>query len=289
MNGGTGWRLRLAERIGASYAANPNAKVVMIAGSVGRGSADRYSDIEIDVYYAEPPTETERVAAVQRCGGTVQQLDQDEDEWEEQMSIEGSGAATSTFLVATMERYLRRVVDEGAIAPEAQTRLFSLQHGVTLKGEEQVERWRRRAAAYPDGLQQLMIRENLALKPFHYAAEMLAARDDLLALYDVFVDTGQSLLGALLGLNRIYMPAPDHLKSMDEIIGLMAIKPADLSARLKRSFRIEPTAAVGALNTLIEETISLVEAHVTGLDTGPYRPDAQRRRIARDMPPVGLG
>jgi hypothetical protein len=144
VNEATGWRLALAERIGASYASDSNARVVMVAGSVGRGSADRYSDVEVDVYYSRPPTEAERIAAAERSGGTIERLDEDADEWEERLSFGGFHAHTSTFLVATMERYLHETVDECATAPEAQTRLFSLQHGKTLKGEEQVERWRGR-------------------------------------------------------------------------------------------------------------------------------------------------
>jgi Domain of unknown function (DUF4037) len=274
----TRWRLALAERVGASYASDENAQVVMVAGSVGRGSADRYSDIEVDVYYADPPSEAARMGAVERCGGTVELLARDEDEWEEQMSIGGFHAHTSTFLVATVERYLREVVDECAVAPEAQTRLFSLQHGITLKGDDRVEQWRAKAAAYPDGLQRAMLEENLRFRRFGYAAEMLAARDDLLALYEIFVETGRRLLGALLGLNRIYLPAPDYLKSMDETIGLMAIKPVDMSAGLKQSFRIEPTSAVGALEGLIEEMLELVETHLPGFDTARYRVDFATRR-----------
>jgi hypothetical protein len=261
----------------------------MIAGSVGRSSADRYSDIEVDVFYAEPPTEAERVAAVERSGGAVELLAHDEDEWEEQMSIGGFHAHTSTFLVATMERYLREVVDQCSLGPEAQTRLFSLQHGITVKGEDHVERWRAKAAAYPDGLQCAMLDENLRFGRFAYAAEMLAARDDLLTLYEIFVGTGRQLLGALLGLNRIYMPAPDYLKSMDETIGSMAIKPADLSARLKRSFRIEPSAAVVELEALIEETLALVERHVPRFDTTPHRAKLAKRRTAYDTPPAPSG
>jgi predicted nucleotidyltransferase len=286
MNEATRWRFALAEQIGAAYAANHNAEVVMIAGSVARGSADRYSDIEVDVYYAEPPTEAERIAAVERCGGTVELLAEDEDEWEEQMSIGGFHAHTSTFLVATMERYLREVIEQCSLAPEAQTRLFSLQHGITVKGESQVERWRAKAAAYPDGLQRAMLEENLRFGQFRHAAEMLAARDDLLALYDVFVETGRQLMGALLGLNRIYMPTPGYLKSMDETIALMAVKPADLAARLKRSFQTEPTPAVDELEALIEETLALVEAHVPGFDTAPIRTNRAGRRTAYDTPPA---
>jgi hypothetical protein len=106
-----------------------------------------------------------------------------------------------------------------------------------------------------------MLEENLSFERLWYAAEMLAARDDRLALYELFLATGRRLFGALLGLNRIYLPTPDYLKSMDETIGLMPIKPADLSARLKQSFRIEPTAAVRALEQLSEETRALVETH----------------------------
>ena len=135
VNEATRLRFALAEEIGASYASNHNAQVVVVAGSVGRGSADRYSDIDVDVYYAEPPTEAERIGAVERCGGTVHQLAQDADEWEEQMSIGDFHAHTSTFLVATIERYPREVVDDCSLAPEAQTRLFSLLHGIPLKGE----------------------------------------------------------------------------------------------------------------------------------------------------------
>lgn len=108
---------------------------------------------------------------------------------------------------------------------------------------------------------------------------MLAARNDLLVLYEIFVETGRKLLG----LNRIYLPSPGYLKSMDETIGLMAIKPADLAARLKQAFRIEPTAAVGALEELIEETLALVGTHVPGFDTTPYRAGAALRRTGEPV------
>ena len=286
MNEATRWRFALAEQIGAAYASNDNAEVIMVAGSVGRGSADRYSDVEVDVYYAEPPTDAERIAAVERCGGTVELLAQDESEWEEQMSIGGFHAHTSTFLVATMERYLREVVDQCSVAPEAQTRLFSLQHGVTLKGEDHVERWRAKAGAYPERLQHAMLDDNLRFGRFAHAAEMLAARDDLLALYEIFVEVGRHVLAALLALNRIYMPAPGYLKSMEETIGLMTIKPADLSVRLKRPFRIEPIAAVGELEALIGETYTLVETHVPAFDTAPYRAEVAGGRAAYDASPA---
>lgn len=284
MSDATSWRGRLAQRIAEAYAADDNSVVVMVAGSVGRGTADAYSDIEVDVYYARPPTESERVAAVERSGGTLVRLAEDDDEWEEQISFGGFPAASSTFLVETVERYLREVVDEYRIAPEAQTRLFSLQTGRVVKGEDQVGRWQTKAAVYPDGLQRAMLEANLGFERLRSGGEMLAARDDLLALYDALVETGWQLLSALLGLNRMYLPTPDALKGMDETIERLSLTPPNLSARLHEAFRAAPEPAVRSMEELISETLDLVDEHVPGFDTTPYRV-ANVRRHPWDEPP----
>lgn len=43
-------RLAIAERAASAYVANPHVDAVLVAGSVARGLADDYSDIELDVY-----------------------------------------------------------------------------------------------------------------------------------------------------------------------------------------------------------------------------------------------
>lgn len=286
MNDASRWRFEFARRIAASYAHNPKVQAVQVAGSVGRGTADRYSDIEIDIYYSEPPTEAERRAAVVGCGAVVDSLDQDEDEWEEQMLLDGVHAATSTFLVSTMERYLHQVVDEGEIAPAAQTRLYSLQHALPLLGHDLVERWREKAAAYPVRLTHNMLAANLPFHGFWYAEEMLAARGDVLLLYRNFVQVGQQLICALHGLNRRYLSTPDGIKWMDETLAALPIKPADCAARIKAAFQAEPVEGVRILKALIAETLDLVERHVADFDTAPYRANFSRHRQIWDGPPA---
>lgn len=288
MNQANRWRMVLAQQIAASYARNPNAEVVMIAGSVGRGTADRFSDIEIDVYYRRPPTMAERTADVEGCGGVLESMNEDDDEWEEQMSVGGFHAATSTFLISTMERYLQEVIDDAQIAPAAQTRLYSLLHAVPVKSEQLSQRWRVKAEQYPVELTYAMLQENLPFNGFWYAEEMLAARDDRLLLYKIFVGIGRQLIHALLGLNRQYLSTPEALKWMDETIAAMSLKPPDLSARIKGAFSVEPVAGVSILKTLIDETMTLVEAHLPEFDTAPYRAKFEQRRPVWDAPPTGL-
>jgi hypothetical protein len=280
MNEASQWRFAFAQRIAASYARNPKVRAIQVAGSVGRGTADRYSDLEIDIYYADAPTVAERVAAVEGCGATLESIDEDEDEWEEQMVLDGVHAATSTFLISTLERYLLEVVDEAQIAPTAQTRLYSLQKAIPILGHELVAQWQAKADAYPPQLTHAMLAANLPFRGFWYAEEMLAARQDVLLLYRSFIEVGRQMIGALLGLNRRYL-----LKWMHETLADLAIKPDGCASRITSAFRVEPVVGVRILKELIDDILTLVETHVPDFDTNPYRANFQRQRQALDGPP----
>ena len=285
MNEASQWRFALAQQLAKAYAANPKAQVVMAAGSTGRGSADRYSDLEIDIYWSAPPTDAERRAAVAGGGGILLSLfDYEEDEWAEEISIGGFHIGTSTFLVETMEAYLTEVLHEYSTAPLPQMRLYSLQHAIPLVGAGLVERWRSRAAAYPTALAHAMLREHLVFEGFGYAEEMLATRDDMLALADIFCRVERQVLGALLGLNRLYLPNPTY-KGMDELISEMRFSPPNLSARLKHAFRLPPLEGVQLLHSVIADIFALVEAHMPEFDTRPYREKVRQRRGVWDHAP----
>lgn len=279
------WRFEIAEQIAASYAQNPKVRVIMVAGSTGRGVADRYSDLEVDVYYDAPPTKDERIAMARGAGGEDVELAEDEIEWEEQFYMNGFHVATSTFLVSTMERFLDLTIDRCEVDEDAQMRLHSVLHSNALVGDDLVNRWRERAKAYPDGLMHAMLAENLQFRGFGYAEDMFAARDDALALYEIFVRIGQQMMCALMGLNRMYLPMPSGLKWMDESIGVMAVKPVNLSARMKQTFRMDLVDGLAELKALIDEVMDLVDEYGFGFDTRPYRKQLKKRRQVWDRLP----
>ncbi|MBV9282371.1 MAG: hypothetical protein JOZ41_20000 [Chloroflexi bacterium] len=287
MNRANLWRLELGRRIGMGYAANPKARVVMIAGSTGRGAADRYSDLEIDVYWSEPPTDEERRAAAEAGGGTLLDLwPYEEDEWAEEIDVGGFHIGTSTFLVETMERYLTEVLDRYSTEPLPQIRLSSLLHARTLTGEDLVERWRARASAYPPELARAVVRQNLTFQGFGYGEDMLVARDDPIALHDVISGVARQILGALLGLNGVYLPNPSF-KGMDALIAELRLTPPDLASRLRGALRLPPARGVEELHALIDDVFDLVDRHLPDVDTDPYRSQMRRRRPVWDHPPEG--
>src|SRR5438128_720717 len=77
MNDASRWRQALARQIAPAYAADPKVAAVVgdgrlpVGGSSARGHADRHSDIEIGVFWHEPPADAERRAAVEQMGGDL--------------------------------------------------------------------------------------------------------------------------------------------------------------------------------------------------------------------------
>jgi hypothetical protein len=270
-------RRRLAEIVAPAYAANPKVAAVLLAGSVARGIADQFSDIEIDIYWHTPPTEEDRTAPIERSGWGIVYRHVDENEWADGLLIEGVKADTSQFLVSTIERYLDDALVRAEIEPEYQVRITALQHGHALHGAELIERWRARAASYPEALAQAMLAEYCAFRP-RYLLEMLAARDDVLLLHQDLVAAEQQILSVLMGVNRVYAPHPFH-KWLDWEIGQLAIAPPDLNRRLRQILRAEPRAAVDQLHQLIEETFALIEQHVPSFDTSAARAAYSERRV----------
>src|SRR5260370_18333055 len=64
------WRYALAEQIASRSHAIPKVAAVLVEGSVARGYADHFSDIDLAVFWAEPPTAQERRDIVKRAGGS---------------------------------------------------------------------------------------------------------------------------------------------------------------------------------------------------------------------------
>ncbi len=143
-----------------------------------------------------------------------------------------------------------------------------------------LEEWRARASAYPDELRVAMVEQHLAFGP-HWWLEMLVERNDLPYLYDLLCRVEQTLLGALCGLNRVYLPATT-LKWAASIAADLMVAPPDLARRLNRVFRAAPRDGVREARRLIHETVDLVEAHLPEFDTAPVR--ARLAAPARVLP-----
>jgi hypothetical protein len=266
--------LTIANHIAAAYRDNPNVLVVMVSGSVARGLADTYSDLEIGVFWAHPPSDDERKTAIARSDGELWSFTSYQREPEvvthEQyglstLVIDGQPCSGSLMVSinhltrSAMEQCLADVLEHADTALDKQTLIAAVQDAIPLYGAVLLHTWQAQARVYPNRLAIKMIQESLWCGPW-CMPQAYAKRDDTLVLYQHFIWMQQSILKILAGLNRVYYRSEEH-KWLDAMIQRFSIAPPDLALRMKQAFREDPMIGVRHMLELIHETVLLVEQH----------------------------
>ena len=280
--------MALARRAAQVYAGNAKLAALTVAGSVGSGLADQFSDLELDCYWLSAPGDLDRISPVRALGGELTALwdyDADEEEWSEDYRLGELDVTVSNFLTATIERFLDEVVQHADTDPVKHMRLAALQHSRPLLGEQAIASWRARADAYPDALVAAMVER--ALNPHVLtgwaARHALASRGDDLAVRDLLVRAGRAVVGAVLALNRIYLPHR-QLKWQQHLITGLDVAPDQLARRLELLTTSQAPEALQVAEALLSETVLLAEAR-THADLGPFRQELSEQRRALDPPP----
>ena len=285
MNEASQWRYALARQIAPFIAVNPNVQAIMLAGSTSRGNADRYSDVEIGVFWSRPPSDEERMAPIEPSGGVFWELDEynDVDEiWMGEWGMFGVKMDVRNLTVEKMERIISDVIQQYDTDPFKHATLSALQHAIPLYNAPLLEGWQQRIIHYPDELARAIVEQYLDLTEWPWWIETLIARDDIPLLYQSFSEAVWQILGMLIGLNHLYHPGN---KWMDRLINELAIAPPDLSRRIKAAFRCEPLGGLLKLKMLILEVYALVEQHMPAIDVQTARQRFLRWREPFDEQP----
>jgi hypothetical protein len=284
------WRYALAQQIAPHYHANPKVAAVLVEGSVARDYADRSSDLDLAVFWAEPPTAQERRDIVTRARGGYRHpwpSHREAARWETRNVREGVAIDVRHTTVKATEGILAAVLEHADPQLSKQQRLAALRSALPLVNPTLITRWQQQAAAYPHELAVAMVRAHLRFRPA-WEQEQLAERNDVLVLYDSFCTAQKHLLLVLLGLNRLYYPG---WRWLDRLMDEMQVTPPQLSPRFKQHFAIvgiDPLASVYQLHELIEETFVLVETHLAAVDTRQARARFQEKRKNWEHAPDGL-
>jgi len=284
-------RLALAQKLAPYYGANPKVAAVAVAGSVARGYADRFSDLDLAVFWSLAPADQERREIIKRARGKRAQLAASHGEevyWSDTYEVDGIAIDVRHMDVETTRRILADVLERSDPSLSKQRHLAALLSAVPLADSSAVlADWQSRVKVYPRALSVAMVQEHLRFPPA-WEQEQLAERGELLALYESFCTAQKQMLLVLMGLNRLYYPS---WQWMDRLMAQMPIAPTKLAPRCKQVFgivSIDPLASVYQLHDLIEETFHLVQTQLRELDTTQARARFQGRRRVRERVPDGL-
>ena len=298
MNYASQWRLALARWVAAAYAANPSVAAVIVGGSTARGHADRYSDIEVGVFWHQPPTDEDRTSAglvvTQAAGWDAPHLypyDPAEEMWEDDLflgHITPGQPATGVlvevphYTAEFVERVLIDVLEHHDPSDLKQSLLAAITTAIPVHGESLIEAWRARAAAYPRELAVAVVQRHAQIDHFWRTDMFLERGNNLMLLYDTLVQVSKKLLYVLLALNRAFYSG--FLWAHLQMSGL-DIAPADFYGRLRRVFQSEPATAARELQALVEEVYNLVEQEMPEVDVDWLRRVFRWRRQPWDAPP----
>jgi Domain of unknown function (DUF4037) len=292
-NAHVAWRMAVARRAARVYAGNARLAAFAVAGSVGGGLADRFSDLEIDCYWHEPPADADRLAPIEALGGvlgTLWDFDPDDAEWSEDYQLDGLDVTVSSFTTGTVDGWLDAVTLRADTDPVKHMRLAAIQRCRPLTGAELVSAWRERAGRYPDELVAAMVHRALhpGALPGWAAREALAERGDEIAVQALRAAVTQAVLGALLAINRVY---PPHRlpKWQQHLLAGLAVAPDRLAGRLHElACTADPGRALAVAAALLAETAALAE-RTAGIDLGEFREALAERRRSHTPPVPGLG
>lgn len=281
------WRLRLAQEIEGAYGPAPTLAVLAAAGSVGAGYADRWSDLEVDCYWREPPSDADRLRPVRALAGDLAaywEYDDGDREWSEEYQLRGLTVTVSNFTVATVEEFLGAVLDAGDLDPAKHYRLAALGGCRALRGAGMLAAWRDRLGRYPDTLAAAVVES--CLRPDRFPGwsvrEALVERGDTIAVHALLAAVSQGVFSAVLATNRAFQP---HRlpKWQRQLLGGLPHRPRDLEARLEQLWHQQPRAAVASAEALVSETLELAEREL-GVRFDSTRADLAEQRRALDPP-----
>lgn len=267
----------VARKVADAYGQDEGVTAAVVGGSVGRGCADEHSDVEVDVYWAAPPTDGGRREAIAAAGGELKKLwayEPAEGEWSEEFTVDGLSVTVSGFTVAWLTEAISQRSDFDILT---QMRLSALVEGAALLGVEQVEQWRSESP-YTDELAVSAISHYLNAAPLASWCQWpaLEERKDAVPLSHLCTDMISSLLGLLCAVNHVYVSHP-RFKWATHTMAECTLAPARLPDRLSTALDGPAGDLARTVHALYSETLGIVRsaypiAHVEEADAVLHAP-----------------
>lgn len=273
--------LDLAQRNAARFVAKGKVTAILLTGSVGRGEADGYSDIDMILYYETLPTEEECASVYTEAQGEDRKVLFADPEvgLMEQYLVEGVVCQFAHLMQDAPTQDIADVVERFSVDPNKLAVVGGIRDGRGLYGNDRIDAWKLQAASYPEGLTVALVNSSMQFYALWVLEKMIASRGDVLYLMEILVAAEKNLLNILFALNR--RPVPHEWKRMGALIAGLDVAPVNLNDRLLTVLRSEPEIAIVELGRLIDETYDLVDAHLPTVNTVP-------KRAALHAPPRGL-
>jgi hypothetical protein len=264
------WRLDFAKQLAVKIRAFAGLRAIVAGGSVVRGYADAYSDLELLLFWDALPDDDTRHALIETLQADFL-YEYNGPSQEDQLLIHNFQVDLWHLTLAKEEAVLQAVLQDFSTDLGDSNFMDTLRSCIPLHGEPILQDWKQRAQQYPAELAVRNITKNISTLEMNRLA-ISAYRDNPHMLYSDIVRLQQSVFLILLALNGEYFPT---YKWIFRSLAAVPIKPPQVGQRFRRMFASPYDETITDMRQIMSETLDLVERHYPGIDTS-----AARRRLA---------
>jgi hypothetical protein len=273
-----------------AYAAAGGVDAVMVSGSTARGDADRWSDVEVGVFWGRPPTLSDRIAVAEAArAADIRTVNEGSPPWYDHIYL---GAPRPEGLMVEVVHTLTSTVDDmpddvlNSHRPDGPSldAIKGIVDGRDVRGPraDLVARWQKRTATYPGELTLAVVRRDGNIEQF-WRWQMLVGRGNPLILAREFMRSASQLLTLLHALNGRYCGHPSAFKRLDNLD--LPLAPPSLAARIRAVFNRPAPEGAQLLQDLVEETYELIELHLPEVNVDLLRTNFRSGRKPLDALP----
>lgn len=281
------WRRELARELVRSYARRPGVELILLGGSPARGWADRYSDLDIVLYWRTLDERWIRSRPLERHGARfITLLDMPEHRaMLEIYTLGGLIVELGHATTASLRREIAGVTKEHRADPAAINSLGGFLDALPLYGRERHRAIVSSLPPYPDALARTVVERNAGFFWKGCLRHQGIARGESVFVSDGICAMIKRLVAILAALNRLYY-WPGEPRWIDRWAGRMKTCPQGLWPRLKRMMEGDRAKALSELEALIAEVLALVKKHMPEADLSRARQFEGLEVRATERPPA---
>lgn len=267
MNKRSQYLIYLSKKVSDSYKSNPNFISSMVTGSAAKGISDKYSDVDMSIFYKKPLTkkyfEEVKQSAINSGGGFYH--GDHKNGFAVYHIIDGVKVDTGHGTISDHEKLIKDFLKNPVLDYNHQIIASGTLFAIPLHGENYINKWKKWYSNYPEKLSDLMIKENLKFHSKWVLEKMGLKRKESIFVTETILKSLANSVKVLCGLNHEYHPG--KLKGMGYTISNLKHQPKNLNNCINTIFKIPQEKAVKEINKLVSDTLKLVEKIRPDVDT----------------------
>ncbi|PVZ72102.1 hypothetical protein [Pelagibaculum spongiae] len=260
-------RISVAKKLCSLLPKSLPVTAMFIGGSVAKGWADDYSDLELCLVWQQLPNASLRASILDAWQAKKQRLasSTESEIFEDGCFVDGLQVDLWHCSYQSIDSLIDSAMLDCKLTISQQQTLATLEHAIVLKPSAKLEQWQSRLR-FTEQLQHKLITDNFSA--FVYAnLDLSVNRGDLVILYNLISGIHKRLINVLFALNKRF-----HLghKNAEQVLNILPFKPNNCWQKIQCSYQLPPDKALQALKDLVEEMFDLVEYQLD-LDLGQLR------------------